>query len=1375
MKEKDNSKDSLESNVERDEASSQQVQKQNVAQSRKDTRRRSEEADFDEINSATPNTDDVGTINSGSIFDTQSQTLRQSIYRDAFADSGIDVDAIENKSTEEKFKLLRKAVMDKFGLKNIQAPKEGAGYTQVNQLLDAYHNLQWMMHSLGLPNKAIGLEGSLSLSLPDRATRFLGAYMPGKKEVIMPQRSNSFAHEWAHALDYYILDKYGTGDPTKDIKGITGLVRRTSKSGDRPWLDRTPRNVQEAFGNLINALFLDKAEVSLKIMQLEQDIAKSEARQLQTGKPNKTLEKKKEQLRKLQEGSGRTQITPTQFKEQSSDFGNMQMPNKKNYYKRPTEMFARAFEAYIAQSVEASGGNNEFITKGDAAYQMALDQVKGADIRLAMTFPKDHERHNIMLAMDQLMEAIRAESIAEGTAADAPGGSDFIDAEATFWGEVQYQERGSLASAPKRVVQAIVNDQKKAFRIARNNAAQMKQRPKKFTGDTFVERKYNEIKDTYGGNFINTKRQILFNIADRYNIKRNAEGGIIKGNTRVKKIMERIISGVATDPGSRQNRVTAEGGTFEEATRINSRRFYATFDRLNKEFNMDTMSESELKSLRLLLTGEAETTADASPKVLKLAGKLRRELLNPIYDYMVKSGQDVNYVQDVGYMPRMLDVPLAMENPSQFKGKLGGDKGAIPLYEQVIFDNEYGQYETGNVQQADALVILARSKKLRNYVDQDFTEMANEIRDTVKELLNLEKMLQKAEARGEPTADLQRDIDRGKAAIEKTHKRLHEYLRRPFAVAAADDWMHRIQAREGADPSTNGSQGKFSSKRKLPGEADKYMNDFYLNSTDAIMQYIPAAVRSTEYNKRFGRDLVPKGRKDDVNGNPRDFVDYLLEEAVSAGMKPHEAQEVRTIVNMVTGRHGGQDNMLAHAINRVNTYGTMSLLPRAVISSIAEPLTVGVQAGSSVKGLQALALAFDGLGASLRGKNAVERKMYYSQLANILGVIDLPQTGEVMANRLGGMQAEDSKSAMQLANFFLRTGLTNVTIAQRRASMRVGIQFIVEQAKQYRNTTNAGMKEESRLALQDLGVRPEQMETFTEYASNLTKTRKGFYEIDQIMNADGSLTDMGSVLSVATNRFVDQSIQDPKIVDRPKWAEAPIGRIVFGIQSFIAAFQRNVLEMAVKRGVRGIETRGVGRGSLRLARQSLLPLFSLYVGHTLVSAAREFIFNRDKWEEEKEKEENRIAPFKYLALLGVSRSGFTGRLDPFINSLYSLKYQSDFSNVLVGATGSYYLKALQRIFGLGIDNSPNTVSKEYQAARGTYDIAVPFIAGWLTSLPGVGTTLGYGLGAADMALSSPTVKHYVVREFIKFTHGVEYRPGQSTSDSSGVFGKGMFD
>ena len=155
---------------------------------------------------------------------------------------------------------------------------------------------------------------------------------------------------------------------------------------------------------------------------------------------------------------------------------------------------------------------------------MALDQVKGSDIRLAMTFPQDSERHNIMLAMHQLMEAIRTESIAEGTVADAPGGLDFIDSEATFMGEMQYEERASILSAPKRVAQAIIEDQKRAFRKAKNAAAELKLRPKKFTGDTLIERKFNEFKDKFSNNFINTKRQILFNIADRYNPKRNAEG-----------------------------------------------------------------------------------------------------------------------------------------------------------------------------------------------------------------------------------------------------------------------------------------------------------------------------------------------------------------------------------------------------------------------------------------------------------------------------------------------------------------------------------------------------------------------------------------------------------------------------------------------------------------------------------------------------------------------------------------------------------------------------------------------------------------------------------------------------------------------------------
>jgi len=300
------------------------------------------------------------------------------------------------------------------------------------------------------------------------------------------------------------------------------------------------------------------------------------------------------------------------------------------------------------------------------------------------------------------------------------------------------------------------------------------------------------------------------------------------------------------------------------------------------------------------------------------------------------------------------------------------------------------------------------------------------------------------------------------------------------------------------------------------------------------------------------------------------------------------------------------------------------------------------------------------------------------------------------------------------------------------------------------------------------------MKKFADYVSSLDRNENGFYDIGKIMEASGDLTDMGRMLAVATNRFTDQTIQDPKIVDRPKWAETPIGRMVFGIQSFIAAFQRNVLEMSVKRAVRDFRQSGAKAGAYKTFTKMVLPLSSLYLGHTIVSTARELIFNPDKWEEEKEND-NLI---NYLLGLGLSRSGAFGRLDPWINGFFSLKYQADLSNVLVGASASYYLKAAQRMAGIASErNSENTVSSEYQALRGIYDVAVPIFGGYMATLPGIGMAGGYALGFGDMVLTSPKFKHWVLREAIKEVYDEEYYPGsggRKASSSSGGFGGGGF-
>jgi hypothetical protein len=166
--------------------------------------------------------------------------------------------------------------------------------------------------------------------------------------------------------------------------------------------------------------------------------------------------------------------------------------------------------------------------------------------------------------------------------------------------------------------------------------------------------------------------------------------------------------------------------------------------------------------------------------------------------------------------------------------------------------------------------------------------------------------------------------------------------------------------------------------------------------------------------------------------------------------------------------------------------------------------------------------------------------------------------------------------------------------------------------------------------------------------------------------------------------------------------------------------------------------------------------------HTLVSAVREMLLNPDKWEEEKEADNLEM----YLLTLGLSRSGFIGRMDPLVNAMTSLKYQSDLSNMMVGASGSYYLKAAQRMAGIrpefmGGTNSPNTVSAEYQFARGAYDIVVPFALSILATHSGLGGVAQAAAGVSAAAGSSPAVKHWVLRNIIYQLYDEEYRPGRS--------------
>ena len=1335
---------------------------------------------------------------SGRVLTQEKETLRQSVYNQAFTDAGFDPNLARNFTPERQFKILSDLVMDKFGFKYIARPETNS-YDANQALLDAYRNLQWMTHSLGLPYSAIGLENSLGLALPGRQWGgYLAAFINSKggpaaqtmsdvgrvpaPVIIMPKRSNSFAHEWGHALDYHIVEKYGADDG----RGITGRIKTNLQADERVWLDNAPQNVQEAMGDLMNAMFFENAAVSYKLMELEQQLAKTRSYEAKTGKTTKKAAQIEEQIRKLREGSSDQRIRKSNYRKEAEEFA-VAAQSDPDYWTRPTEMFARAFEAYVAQQVTMNGGNTEFITMSDEAYQMTRDQVEGADIRLALTYPNETDRNNIFLAMHRLIGELQAEMWKGVAKSDAPGNYDMIDARVEFAAQIK-------EGMGKSSIQQMLADERagwKARSIQKENA---KNRPVRFPEKSTFNRKFISVEDSVISRVMYSKRGILFSVASRYDngkklakvqerlkaeglseqqrTKLQQEEQRLRGEREVRTIVDDLISRVATDPGGR--RQTFEGGTFEEATTLNSRRFANIYKGIIDKHGLAELSTEELTQLRLILTADPDAQAaaaqGAAPNLVQAAGEIRTRLLNPMYDYMRRSGLEINYLQDGSYMPRMLDSQKVDAEEAQFlygptgKADPNAKRGAYAMYYNVIFENEFGPFEEGNVDQINGLVSLARKLP----IEEELANNVAELRRIQNRISRLNDELENA-APGADTDGIEAEIAQLSEEMNSLHEQVYEELRDPFAQTASQDWYTRISVQAGADPEAHAAQGRFTQKRKLPPEADSYMVDYYLDPIESLNVYIPSVARKAETEKRFGKSLVPKGQKRGVLGRgPHetiDFLEYQIQQAQIAGLDNGDAQQLRIVINKILGRDASvKDTFGKKALDYIHTYGTMALLPRAVLSSVAEPLTAGIQTGSVKKGAETFFQVFDeALG--MVNSSARERTLFYRQMANILGVVDDPSVGQMVANRLGGTLAEDPKLNARLSRFFVRTKLQGITNAQRRSTMRTMLQYLAEISAEYQDgQTTPQAKKRIENIMQDLGVYGDNLDQFTKWMSESKEGQFKSPSLDDLIGRGGELTDMGNLLAIAVGRAVDQTIQDPKSVDRPMYAEHPVGRMVFGIQSFMRAYTRNVLLGSAKKVAREYQDNGMVSAATMTALQMIPNFALLYGGHLMVSTLREAMFNGERLE--REREEDNLVP--YLLELAFMRAGFYGAFDPWVNMYRSLRYEADSKTILVGASLSFYSRALDRMLGVtnSFRNSPNTVAAEYQATVGFWDTFVTTGVSAVASMPGPGPIVGTGLGLGAAVVTSPTVKHGIIREFIDTLYGEEYYPGTRSGGRS---------
>lgn len=1344
------------------------------------------------------------------------QTPRQSVYRQAYHDAfeqGItekSPDLMENSSPEEKFKVLSALARQTFGFRDIRKGRDAKA--PIDNLLDAHRNLQFMANVLGLPARAMGLEGRMALMLPSKVrANYNAAYFPGSAPVviasdldpalfqapamIMPKRANSFAHEWGHALDYHLMERFGA----KGGHGITAVIRNV-KLKERPWLDGTPEDVQTAFAHVMNAIYFDQAEFAAKLMQVEQEIARLEQQEtLRRGQGRfkgmkgeglspaeiKRLEKARDQHRRMmQEGSSHTK-GESAYRRSVKRFGEMEGNAK--YWLKPTEMFARAFESYVAhQVVRHKDATTEFITKAEDAYRLPLKEAIGADIRLPLTHPQNTERESVFQAFHNLFAALQKEALFEGEVSSAPGTYAVVDFTEHLHDDVGWHPFDKKA----------LEDSRKAEQATRIQAERQASRPFPFSDRSAWERGKIAADDRFALPLLFSKRVTLFHLSNRY-----------RANKQVHRVMEELISMLATDPGG--ERVTAKGGTFEEATGRQVRRFSKAFKSILDKSQFQVLDSESLDRVRLLMTSDPDTHRDlirgkgfqrqgklsvdrkgktkflkedtaevleiSTPGILKSAAEFRQAILEPVFHYLKDAGVDINFLSENAYLPRMLDTVLVLADENKFlTGGKVPKRGAVPMYREVLWLEEFGVYE-GSQEQVQALAKMARSSRFQEFWGlQGSEDPVSTLIKKAQELAGIRSKIGFLEEGEDPDAEvkiaaLEEQAEQILEENAEAFQTAHDQIADQWAEMGARDWLYRIRIDASDDPSAHSPMGRFTKSRVFPKEADTYMSGFYLEAIESIQKYVVSAVRKAEFERRFGAHKVPAGKKKGVHGNLRTYLDYLYEERLAQeGMAPSDIKQLRQTIEFITGTQApGFDPSLQTFLNWFHAVGTMTLLPKAVYTSIAEPFTTGIQSGSVSDGMKSFVLTLEEAFAATGNQTARERVLFRRHLAHVLGIVDDLYMGELMSNRLGGSFADDPKAARQLSTFFRRTGLQGITNAQRRSSMSIGMSFFNSISEMYQNGVS---KPYVTRVLEDYGIPAEQADLFTKnVVEHLELSGQGSMPtVRQLLEADGKLTEFGEQYAVAVGRFVDHSIQDPKKVDRPRYAEHPLGRIVFGITSFSRGFHRNVLTASVNRSRREFKHRGKLDAAKYTAEQIAAPLMGLFLSHLIVNTMRVALFDHDRWEEEKKKGVGDLA--SYLLESSLYRAGFAGAFDPLVQSVRSVKYQKDFANIFIGAAPSYFASAGEDLIRFFTTNSERTVSAEFQAVKSLYEvILLPLVVmsvanprfGFKTLSKVPPTLRGPIGGATAQAASTSTMKNYVSNKAVEGIWGETYKAKRS--------------
>lgn len=262
----------------------------------------------------------------------------------------------------------------------------------------AFHDLA---HALGLQPKHVSMKGRLALAFAARGKGGARAhYEPDMKAINITRflGAGSLAHEWGHFLDNVIAEQYGTS--TRGGGSFASLGH--SREGMTPELRDAVSGVMDAM-NKPSADYVAKSKEYLAElnghMKKAHEALRAHPASGWEGR-NATPEQKADynaqrvaaaQLQDQRDRVAKFVASPTSRYAATSLAHDQGKPG---YYSQPEEMWARAFESYVQDKIEDTGGRNSYLVDG------TRDSLG--------PYPTEDERERINGAFDKLISVLKA-------------------------------------------------------------------------------------------------------------------------------------------------------------------------------------------------------------------------------------------------------------------------------------------------------------------------------------------------------------------------------------------------------------------------------------------------------------------------------------------------------------------------------------------------------------------------------------------------------------------------------------------------------------------------------------------------------------------------------------------------------------------------------------------------------------------------------------------------------------------------------------------------------------------------------------------------------------------------------------------------------